>query len=101
MLKDLIALTKPRLLRLNIFAALGGFIVASKWDFDMEMFLLLIYMLAGSTLTIASATVINNYWDRELDLKMERTKDRALPTGRMKPGTVLAYGIILGTVGLA
>lgn len=98
MLKDLIALTKPGLLRLNIFAALGGFLVASKWDID---FLLLLWTLIGSTLTIASATVINNYWDRELDLKMERTKNRALPTGRMKPGTVLAYGIILGVVGLA
>lgn len=98
MLKDLIALTKPRLLRLNIFAALGGFMVASKWDINIP---LLIWMLIGSTLTIASATVINNYWDRELDLKMERTKDRALPTGRMTPGTVLAYGIILGIAGLA
>ncbi|MDQ8733169.1 heme o synthase [Paenibacillus sp. LHD-38] len=97
-LKDLIALTKPRLLRLNVFAALGGFLVASKWDID---FLLLIWALIGSTLTIASATVINNYWDRELDLKMERTKDRALPTGRMQPGTVLLYGIILGIAGLA
>ncbi|RCW47656.1 protoheme IX farnesyltransferase [Paenibacillus prosopidis] len=98
MLKDLIALTKPRLLRLNIFAALGGFMVASKWDINIP---LLIWMLIGSTLTIASATVINNYWDRELDLKMERTKDRALPTGRMTPGTVLAYGIALGIAGLA
>ncbi|WP_114380994.1 heme o synthase [Paenibacillus prosopidis] len=97
-LKDLIALTKPRLLRLNIFAALGGFMVASKWDINIP---LLIWMLIGSTLTIASATVINNYWDRELDLKMERTKDRALPTGRMTPGTVLAYGIALGIAGLA
>nr|WP_102709973.1 heme o synthase [Paenibacillus castaneae] len=97
-LKDLIALTKPGLLRLNIFAALGGFLVASKWDID---FVLLICMLIGSTLTIASATVINNYWDRELDLKMERTKNRALPTGRMQPGTVLLYGIILGVIGLA
>lgn len=98
MLKDLIALTKPGLLRLNIFAALGGFLVASKWDID---FVLLICMLIGSTLTIASATVINNYWDRELDLKMERTKNRALPTGRMQPGTVLLYGIILGVIGLS
>ncbi|MNZ69233.1 Protoheme IX farnesyltransferase 1 [compost metagenome] len=32
---------------------------------------------------------------------MERTKDRALPTGRMKPGTVLVYGILLGLAGLA
>ncbi|WP_268795833.1 heme o synthase [Paenibacillus sp. Soil522] len=96
-LKDLIALTKPRLLRLNVFAALGGFLVASKWDINVP---LLIWVLIGSTLTIASATVINNYWDRELDLKMERTKDRALPTGRMQPGTVLIYGIILGIAGL-
>lgn len=97
MLKDLIALTKPGLLRLNVFAALGGFLVASKWDVN---FMLLIWTLIGSTLTIASATVVNNYWDRELDLKMERTKNRALPTGRMQPGTVLAYGIILGVAGL-
>lgn len=97
MLKDLIDLTKPGLLRLNMFAALGGFWVASKWDID---FILLILVLVGSTLIIASATVTNNYWDRELDLKMERTKNRALPTGRMKPGAVLAYGIILGIVGL-
>ncbi|MDF2837446.1 MAG: protoheme farnesyltransferase [Paenibacillus sp.] len=98
MLKDLIALTKPRLLRLNMFAALGGFWVASKWDLD---FPLMIWMLIGSTLIMASATVINNYWDRELDQKMERTRNRTLPMGRMSPAGVLAYGVILGVAGLA
>lgn len=98
MLKDLIALTKPRLLRLNMFAALGGFWVASKWDLDIP---LMIWMLIGSTLIMASATVINNYWDRELDQKMERTRNRTLPMGRMSPAGVLAYGIILGVAGLA
>ncbi|EFM08714.1 protoheme IX farnesyltransferase [Paenibacillus curdlanolyticus YK9] len=98
MLKDWIELTKPRLLRLNVFAAFGGFWVASKWSFDWWNML---YMLIGTTLVMACATVINNYWDRELDKKMARTKDRALPNGRVKPGAVLAYGIILGIVGLA
>ncbi len=98
MLKDWIALTKPRLLRLNVFAGLGGFWVASKWDIDV---LLLIWTMIGSTLTIASAAVFNNYWDRELDEKMERTKDRVLPLGRLKASTVLAYGIVLGLAGLA
>ena len=97
MLNDFIALTKPRLLRLNVFAALGGFWVASKWDIQ---FPLMIWMLIGSTLTMASATVVNNYWDRELDQKMERTKGRTLPSGRMKPMTVLAYGISLGVAGI-
>ncbi|MEF2248593.1 MULTISPECIES: heme o synthase [unclassified Paenibacillus] len=98
MLKDLISLTKPRLLRLNMFAALGGFWVASKWQIDI---MLMIWMLIGSTLTMASATVVNNYWDRELDLRMERTKNRTLPMGRMKPASVLAYGLILGITGIA
>ena len=47
-------------------------------------------------LTMASACVINNYWDRELDKKMERTKNRALPTNRLNPTDVLIYGIVLG-----
>jgi len=97
-LKDLLALTKPGLLRLNMFAAIGGYWVAAKWNIDV---MLLIWMLIGSTLTMASATVINNYWDRELDLKMERTRNRVLPGGRMKPSSVLIYGIILGVAGIA
>lgn len=95
--KDFIGLTKPGLLRLNVFAAFGGYWVASKWSFD---FITLLWMLIGCTLTMASGTVINNYYDRELDMKMERTRNRTLPAGRMKPSTVLMYGIILGIVGL-
>nr|WP_269669515.1 heme o synthase [Paenibacillus sp. GSMTC-2017] len=97
-MKDLIDLTKPRLLQLNMFAALGGYMVAAKWDID---FWIMFWMLIGSTLTMASATVVNNYWDRELDKKMERTRNRALPTGRMKPGPVLAYGLIMGVAGIS
>ncbi|BBH21689.1 protoheme IX farnesyltransferase 1 [Paenibacillus baekrokdamisoli] len=97
MLKDYVALTKPGIIRLNAFAAFGGFWVASKWHIDL---LLLVYMLIGSALTMASACVINNYWDRELDKKMERTKNRALPTNRMKPTGVLIYGIVLGVIGI-
>jgi len=96
--KDLVALTKPRIIRLNLIAAFGGFWLASKWDLDL---VLLIWMLVGSTLTMASSCVINNYWDRDLDLKMERTRDRALPQKRLSPNFVLAYGIVLGLAGLA
>ncbi|WP_181438773.1 heme o synthase [Paenibacillus sambharensis] len=96
MLKDLYLLTKPRIIRLNLIAAFGGFWVGSKWDVD---WLLLLWMLVGSALTMASSCVINNYWDRELDLKMARTQDRALPSGRLTPAFVLIYGIMLGIIG--
>ncbi|MEO2203897.1 heme o synthase [Paenibacillus pabuli] len=98
MLRDMIALTKPRLLRLNVFAVAVGFWVASKWDIS---WLSLLLVIIGSTLVIASACVINNYWDRELDQKMERTKKRIEYINHLRPAFVLWYGIILGVAGFA
>lgn len=96
--KDLVALTKPGIIRLNLFAAFGGFWVASRWQIDWS---LLVWMLIGSTLTMASACVFNNYFDRDFDTKMARTRNRALPQGRMRPSFVLGYAILLGVLGLA
>lgn len=98
MLKDLVALTKPRIIRLNLIAAFGGYWVASKWVDILSWSLL--WMLIGSALTMASACVFNNYLDRELDMKMERTRNRALPQNRMTPGFVFGYAVTLGVVGL-
>jgi len=96
--KDLVALTKPRIIRMNLIAAFGGYWVASKWDLDIWI---LLWVLLGTGLTMASSCVFNNYLDRELDMKMERTRNRALPQNRMKPGFVLGYAIVLGIAGLA
>lgn len=98
MLKDLLNLTKPGIIRLNLIAAFGGFWVASKWDID---WLLLIWTLLGTTLTIASSCVLNNYLDRDWDIKMERTRNRPLPSGRLSPAFVLAFGIVLGIAGIS
>lgn len=98
MLKDLVALTKPRIIRLNLIAAFGGFWVASKWHIDYP---LLVWMLLGSALTMASACVFNNYLDRDFDIKMYRTRERALPQGRMAPSFVFGYAVVLGIAGLA
>ncbi|MFD2328368.1 heme o synthase [Cohnella sp. GCM10020058] len=102
MFKDLVALTKPRIIRLNLVAAFGGFWVASRWQVQSwDFWLDLIWMLIGTTLTMAAACVFNNYWDRDFDTKMSRTSDRALPQGRLSPGFVLGYSIGLGALGIA
>ncbi|UJF32300.1 heme o synthase [Paenibacillus hexagrammi] len=95
--KDYYQLTKPGLIYSNSMTAFAGFWVASKWNID---WLLLLYTLVGTALVMASGTVLNNYLDRDRDAKMERTQNRALPSGRMKPNTVLTYGITLGVLGL-
>jgi protoheme IX farnesyltransferase len=99
--KDLIAITKPGIIRLNLFAAFGGFWVASKWNIRAEDIWLLLWMLLGTMLTMASACVFNNYLDRDLDIKMARTRNRALPQERLSPRFVLAYAAVLGVAGLA
>ncbi len=95
--RDYINITKPGIIRSNLFAAFGGFWVASKWDIDV---LLLLYTMIGTALVMASACVFNNYFDREMDTKMERTLDRPTATGRIKPNHVMIYAIVLGVVGL-
>lgn len=95
--KDFITVTKPGIIRSNLIAAFAGFWLASKWDFQYGM---MIMTLLGTMLVMASSCVFNNYFDRDFDTKMERTRERSLPTGRLKPVVVLWYAIILGVTGL-
>ncbi|GGH34703.1 heme o synthase [Paenibacillus segetis] len=95
--KDFVALTKPGILRSNLIAVFAGFWLASHWELQYGK---LIMTLIGTMLIMASSCVFNNYFDRELDTKMARTKNRALPTGKMSPKTVMWYAVILGIVGL-
>lgn len=95
--RDFVTVTKPGIIRSNLIAAFAGYWVASGWDVQYGR---LILTLIGTMLVMASACVFNNYFDRDLDMKMERTRDRGLPTGRLKPTTVLLYAIGLGILGL-
>lgn len=96
--KDFVQLAKPGIIFSNSITAFGGFWVASQWNIN---WLLLIYTMVGTALVMASGCVLNNYLDRDMDTKMARTQERALATGRISPQTVLAYGIILGIIGIS
>ncbi|SHE13192.1 Protoheme IX farnesyltransferase 1 [Chlamydia abortus] len=95
--KDFLDITKPGILFSNTITTFGGFWVASHGNVQWA---LMIFVILGTVLTMASGCVLNNYLDRDLDIKMARTKKRALPSGVLKPSTVLVYGIILGIAGL-
>ena len=77
-------------------AAAAGYLFASKWQIDWPVFAALIF---GATLVIASAGVLNNYVDRDLDRKMTRTKKRPLASGQISDLATIVYAAVLGIAG--
>lgn len=96
MFKDYISLTKPGIIFGNLIAAASGFFLASKGDVDP---FLLIIVLLGTAFIVAAGCIVNNYVDRDIDLKMSRTKNRALAQGRVSVISALTMALVLGVTG--
>ena len=96
MIKEYYQLTKPGIIYGNLITAAGGFLLASKGHIQWGLFLAI---LAGTAFVIGSACVFNNYIDRGIDQKMERTKQRAMVKGSISGPAALTYGTILFILG--
>jgi protoheme IX farnesyltransferase len=93
-LLDLFSLTKPRLSALVIFtSALGIFLAPTQID----LMTALISIVATSGL-VGGACAINCWMEKDSDALMERTKNRPLPSGRIKPTIALILGLFLITI---
>ena len=96
-LKVIFELTKFRLSFLVSFSAIFGFVLASD---NFNFIDLIILGIAGYLVTAAS--VINNQiLEKDLDRKMDRTKDRPLPTNRISNQNSLITSIFFAAIGLA
>ncbi|GAC1391415.1 MAG: heme o synthase [Candidatus Saccharimonadales bacterium] len=89
-------LTKPGIIRGNLITALAGFFLASKGHILPHVFF---GVILGTIFLIACGCVLNNYLDRHIDKKMERTKNRALVLGIIKTKSALIYASILFVLG--
>lgn len=98
MIRTYYLLTKPGIIMGNLITTIAGFALASKGHVDVWLFLA---TLLGLALTIASACVFNNYIDRDIDGKMERTKNRALVKKLISGKNAIAFAILLGLAGIS
>lgn len=51
-------------------------------------------------LAISGSTVLNMWYDRDIDALMQRTCQRPLPSGRISPQAGLTFGLILSILGV-
>ena len=92
--KDYFILMKPRVMSLVVFTAFVGYYAAlSEGAYNLNPFLAAIGILAIAIGAGASG-VLNQWYDRDIDKIMERTKDRPIPAGKIDPAEALAFGMI-------
>ncbi|MBX3282310.1 MAG: heme o synthase [Acidobacteria bacterium] len=84
-------LTKPRIAFLLVLTSAAGFYMGSRHGFDVLTFL--IAMAAICLLAFGVAT-LNQYAERSIDPKMERTAGRPIPTGRVTGYAALIFGVL-------
>ena len=97
LMSDLIELAKPRITLMVMLTAGIGLLLASGQTPPVG---LAIAVLAGTGLVAAGGSALNHHWERDSDRLMERTADRPLPAGRMRPDVALGYGLTLAAAGL-
>ncbi|MBM7603467.1 protoheme IX farnesyltransferase [Metabacillus crassostreae] len=99
--KEFLALIKVGIVNSNAITTFTGIWLALY--FSGKGFLsnidIVLFTMIGSSLVIAGSCAINNYYDRDIDHLMERTKDRPTVTGKMNPIHALWIGIFLLTIG--
>ncbi len=92
LIKKYVSLTKPGIIGGNVMVAMAAFIFGSPVAIDWGGFW---FMATGLSLVIASACVFNNYFDRDIDTRMERTKTRLLAARAVSVTGALVFGVIL------
>ncbi len=95
---DLMELTKPRITFLVLITTLVGFYMGSR---DGVNFLLLFHAIVGTGLVASGASALNQYFERDLDARMARTRNRPLPDGRLLPNEALIFSSLMSAGGVA
>jgi len=89
--EDYWALLKPRVMSLVIFTALVGIIRAPDDIHPVLGFVALFCIAIGA----GAAGALNMWWDADIDARMDRTRARPIPAGKIEPGEAMVFGLIL------
>jgi protoheme IX farnesyltransferase len=87
--RDLLALTKPRVMSLVVFTGLCGMLAAPVGLHPVLAFTAILCIALGA----GAAAALNMWYESDLDAKMKRTASRPIPAGRLDRQTALHFGV--------
>ena len=82
---------------LLVFTGLAGYMSARCPIFNLPTMAGLFVSLAAA---ISGSTILNMWWDRDIDARMSRTQKRPLVSGHINPGEALRVGLVLSLLGV-
>ena len=91
-----VGLIKPRIIELLLITTVPAMVLAAN---GWPGWRLVAATLVGGVLSAGGANAINNFVDRDIDVHMERTKRRSLPSEAVAAREALVLGIVLGVAG--
>jgi heme o synthase len=91
--RDYVALTKPRVQTLLLFTTVTTMLVAGSPSFG-----LIVLTCLGGYLSAGGAGAVNHAYDRDIDARMARTADRPVPAGRVSARAATVFGLVLATL---
>lgn len=95
---DVLELSKVRLNAMVVVSTAVGFIVGSRGGVDWSALLL---TALGTFLTAVGASAFNQTIEAPRDARMERTRNRPVPAGRISRRTAFLFGLWTSVIGIA
>ena len=96
--RDYLALCKPRVVALILFTALVGMFLSTDGWMPFNAWF---WGLLGIALAAAAGAALNHWVDEEIDARMERTRERPLPQGKISGRQAVAFALLLATLSMA
>ena len=95
-LRQYYELIKPRIALLIVISTAVGYCYGVGQHFSSFT---LLNALLGTALLAAGSATLNQWYERDLDAQMERTKTRPIPAGTITPNQALAFGVAVSVLG--
>jgi heme o synthase len=98
--KDFVEITKARLSISVVVSTIAGYLLGFNEEQPFQ-WLVLVLLIVGGYCMVGASNVFNQIIEIELDAKMDRTKNRPLPSGRITKQNAFILGCVLTVLGLA